>query len=64
MNFEQAKQKLRELDGILQMDISNLYARFVQYRTDVDHLDPDGDYLEEFKILLEEVLTEEMLKSR
>jgi hypothetical protein len=63
MNFEKASQKVRESDGILQMDLSNLYALFVQYRTDANQLNHDGEHLEEFKILLKDILTEEMSKS-
>jgi hypothetical protein len=63
LNFNQARKKLRESDGIMKMDLADLYSLFIQYRTDAGLPDQDGKYLEEFKILLKDLLTEEMSKS-
>lgn len=58
MNVNQAMQKLRESDGILQMELHDLYSLFVQYRTDADQPIQNGNFLEEFKIVIKELLTD------
>jgi hypothetical protein len=58
MNFEKARQNLRESDGILQMDLSDLYSLFVQYRTVAGLQDQDGKHLEEFILVIKELLNE------
>jgi hypothetical protein len=61
MNFKQASEKLKTTDGILQMDLSNLYALFIQYRTDANQLNHDGKYLEEFILVIKEILNEKVI---
>jgi hypothetical protein len=56
MNFKQAIEKLKTTDGILQMDLSNLFALIVQYRTDANPLNHDGKYFKEFILVITEVL--------
>lgn len=58
MNFNQARQKFKATDGIMQMDLEELYPLYVQCRTDAGLSDQDGKYLEEFIIVIKEILNE------
>ncbi len=58
MNLEKARQKFKATDGIMQMDLEELYPLYVQCRTDASIPDQDGKYFEEFIIVIKEILNE------
>jgi hypothetical protein len=62
VNFNQARQKFKATDGIMQMDLEELYPLYVQCRTDAGiPPDPDGKYFEEFIIVIKEMLNENVV---
>jgi len=58
VNFNQARQKFKATDGIMQMDLADLYPLYIQCRTDAGLPDQDGKHLEEFVIVITELLTD------
>jgi hypothetical protein len=61
VNFNQARQKFKATDGIMQMDLADLYSLFIQCRTDASIPDQVGKYLEEFIIVIKEILNEKVV---
>ena len=62
VNFNQARQKFKATDGIMQMDLEELYPLYVQCRTDAGIPDQDGKYFEEFIIVIKEILNDAQLQ--
>ncbi len=60
MNFKQASEKLKTTDGVFQIELSELFGLYFEYRTGQSGASLTGEvseYLNEFKLVLEEMLS-------
>ena len=61
MNFKQASEKLKTTKGVFQFELSELFGLYVEYRTGQSGASLTGEgseYLNEFKLVLEEMLSD------